>query len=381
MQIINIRNVNDIKKLLDRVGVSVEGVEILDSKTQKELFYIQDLKTPAANILKQDCLSIGADLAVPKGTICCEKEEVDAILIATKSQLKKLFAKGKAQPFGLKYLVEELKNHLKKNSFKTKIMGVINANDDSFFEGSRFKDDEAILKIKQMIDDGADIIDIGAVSSRPNSEPVCATVEMVRIRPIIDEIYQQKLFDRVDFSIDSFQPNVIEYALQRGFKIVNDITGLENDKVCEIISKYDATAVIMHKLGDTKNMQKNPTYKNVILEIEQFFTERIKKAKDFGVKDIILDVGIGFGKKLEHNLKLLNFLPHFQKFGLELLIGASRKSMIDDIIKTPVEERLAGTLAIHLNSLHKGASIIRCHDVKEHFQAIKVFQKIDNQTL
>ncbi len=380
MEIINIKNIVNLRKLLEKIDVSVEGIDILEPKSTKELFYIKNLRTPAANILKQDCLSIGADLAVPKNTIMGQSEKVDAVLIATSSQLKKLTTKEKAQRFGLKELAMELKEHLKRETFETKIMGIINANDDSFFDKSRFMGDEAIKKIKQMIDDGADMIDIGGVSSRPGSLPISVTEELQRVKPIIDEIYEQKLFEKTLLSIDSFQPNVIEYALQRGFKIVNDITGLSDNKVCEVVAKYDATVVIMHKQGESENMQKNPTYENLILEIDDFFKKRIAKAQDYGIKNIILDVGIGFGKTLEHNLKLLNFLPHFQKFGYEILIGASRKSMIDEIVKTPIDQRLAGTLAIHLNSINRGASIVRCHDVKEHFQAIKVFEKINNKT-
>ena len=134
----------------------------------------------------------------------------------------------------------------------------------------------------------------------------------------------------------------------------------------------------MHMQNDPQNMQENPTYENVILEIDDFFKERIQKAQSFGINDIVLDIGIGFGKTLEHNLLLLKNLEHFKHFGYELLVGASRKSMINAIVPALIEDRLAGTLAIHLESIKNGASIIRCHDVKEHFQSIKVFEAINN---
>ena len=263
-------------------------------------------------------------------------------------------------------------------NFKTKIMGVLNANEDSFFINSRFDNSKASFLIEKMIEDGANIIDIGAVSSRPGSIAVEQKIELERIKDIVDTIYKNKYYEKVDFSIDSYSPLVIEYVLNHGFKIVNDITGLENDEVCKISAKYNAKVVIMHMQNDPTNMQKEPHYDNVILEIDEYFKNQIKKAQSFGINDIILDVGIGFGKTLEHNLTLLKNLEHFSHFGYELLIGASRKSMINMITPSSIEERLPGTLAIHLESIKNGASIIRCHDVKEHYQAIKVYEAINN---
>ena len=260
----------------------------------------------------------------------------------------------------------------------TKIMGVINANEDSFFKDSRFNDIKAIEKIEDMIIEGANIIDLGGVSSKPGSLSVPWEIELSRVKAIIDLIEKQKLYEKVDFSLDSYEPKVLEYALDRGFKVVNDITGLENDEVCKVASKYDAKVVIMHMQKNPTNMQENPKYKDVVLDIDNFFKERIEKAKSFAINDIVLDVGIGFGKNLEHNLSLLKNLDYFKHFGYELLIGASRKSMIDMIVPSTIEQRLPGTLAIHLESIKNGASIIRCHDVKEHFQAIKVQEAINN---
>ena len=263
-------------------------------------------------------------------------------------------------------------------SKKVKIMGVINANEDSFFKNSRFNDSGAILKIEQMISDGADIIDLGGVSSRPGSIAVSWQEELNRVKPIIDLIYEKKLYEKIKFSLDSYQPEVLEYALNKGFVIVNDITGLENDEVCKIASKYNAQVVIMHMQNNPQNMQQNPEYDDIVLDINKFFKQRIEKAKSFGIDNIVLDVGIGFGKNLKHNLLLIKNLDYFKHFGYELLIGASRKSMINEVVKSSIEERLPGTLAIHLESINHGASIIRCHDVKEHFQAIKIQESINN---
>ena len=373
-------DINDFETFYKKLGCESAGAKILAKKSNINLLYIKDLHTGAANILKQDALSIGADLAVPRGTILNVAPSVDCVLIGSNKHFEILAKKELSQPFGLKELAKQLKSFIKTTNCDVKIMGIINANDDSFFSGSRFKGDDAIDAILKMIDDGADIIDIGGVSSRPGSEAVSEEEELSRVKPICDAIKKRQLCDKINFSIDSYSPKVIKYALESGFKIVNDITGLKNDEVAKISAKYGATVVIMHMLNNPKTMQINPTYDNIILDIDRFFQQRIKKAKDFGIKDIVLDVGIGFGKTLEHNLILLNNLEHFKHFGYEILLGASRKSMIEKIVKnTPANERLAGTLAIHLEGINKGATIIRCHDVKEHFQAIKVHKAIQDK--
>jgi len=274
--------------------------------------------------------------------------------------------------------VLNLENNLLKDDIK--VMGILNTNEDSFFKGSRFDGIEAISHIEKMIENGAEIIDLGGVSSRPGSVGVSDSEELRRVKPIIDLIEEKKLYNKVVFSLDSYSPLCIEYALMRGFSIVNDITALENNEVAKLVAKYDATVILMHKQGSTKDMQTNPNYKNIILEVDAFFKERIENAKKFGIKKIVLDVGIGFGKSLEHNLILIKNHMNFLHFGYPLLVGASRKSMIDMISKSKVEDRLPGTIAIHLKAVENGANIVRVHDVKEHVQAIKV-QKSINEVL
>lgn len=261
---------------------------------------------------------------------------------------------------------------------QTQIMGVLNANEDSFFSNSRFNEKEASLKVESMINEGAHIIDIGAVSSRPGSIAVKEELELKRLKNIVDTIYDNKFYEQVKFSIDSYSPLVINYVLNKGFSIINDITGLQNDEVCKLASKYKAQVIIMHMQNDPETMQNEPKYNDVIEDIDDFFKQRIKKAQSFGIEDIILDVGIGFGKTLEHNLKLIKELAYFKHHGFEILTGASRKSMINKIYHCEVEQRLPGTLAIHQEAVRNGSKYIRCHDVKEHVQAIKVFEAINS---
>jgi len=375
MKVEKLSNEINSKELLSSLGVDAGGIKILSSKMHHHIIYIRDLHFGGANILKQDALSVGADLAVPRGTVVGTVKYVDCILIATQRQLEVLTKKELAQPFELKELAKKLQQITKVTKpKKVEIMGVINANDDSFFSGSRFKDKDALKKIEQMYNDGASIIDIGGVSSKPNANIVSEDDELERVKPILDAISKNKLYEDITFSCDSYTPAVISYALESGFSIVNDITGLANDEVCKLCASYDAKAIIMHMQGTPKTMQQNPHYENILTDIYDFFQQRVSKAKSFGVKDIVLDVGIGFGKTLQNNIDLIKHLEHFLTLEKELLVGASRKSMIDKIYPTKVEDRLSGTIALHLEAIRNGASILRVHDVKEHTQAIKVAQ-------
>lgn len=375
MVVEKLSNSIDLRRELKRLGVDGGGVSILNDKGHLHLIRIRDLHVGAANILKQDALSIGADVAVPRGTVIASSPSVDVLLIATERQLQQLAKKERAQPFGLKALAGELDrfcHHVRAEHVA--IMGIVNANEDSFYQGSRFEGSAAIERMETMISEGAEMIDVGGVSSRPGSAAVSAEEELQRVSPIMDTIYEQRLYEKAAFSLDSYEPSVIAYALERGFRIVNDITGLSNDEVARLCGSYGATAVIMHMQGNPQTMQQNPEYENVLSEVEHFFTERLAKAEAFGIKETILDCGIGFGKRLEDNLALITHQSHFLRLGKPLLVGASRKSLIDKISHATPYERLGGTIAIHLKALEEGAAILRVHDVKEHVQAVKLWQ-------
>jgi len=335
-------------------------------------FFIQDLDVVAANILKQDALSLSCDLALPKEAITHKSKRVNAFLMCNKKQLKALVEKEKKQKFGLQDLSREFEAYLNIKTFPVQIMGVLNLNEDSFFEQSRTKTHQVVEKSLKLIEDGADILDFGGVSSRPGSVQLSAKEELERIKPAIDLLYKEKIYEKCPLSLDSFLPLPVKYAMDRGFKIINDITGLQNDELCRVAAEYKAKVCIMHMQKSPKNMQENPEYEDVVLEIKNFFKAQIAKARSFGIQDLILDVGIGFGKTLEHNLELINHQEDFLTLGFPLLVGASRKSMIDKIFPSSTNERLAGTLFLHTQAGLKKASIIRCHDVKEHKQALQV---------
>ncbi|MBN2895544.1 MAG: dihydropteroate synthase [Campylobacterales bacterium] len=379
MYVERLSNTLDAKAHLHALGVDGGGVGILASKMRLYFLKIHRLHVGAANILKQDALSIGADLAVPRGTVIAQSPYVDAILIASAKQLKLLSRKEKTQPFGLKQLAQELDRMMHAYEPKApKVMGIVNANEDSFYHESRaLRAEEALRSAERMIEEGADMIDLGAVSTRPGSEGVSEQEELSRVRPVIECFYKAKLFERAQLSIDSFTPSVVVLALDHGFEIVNDITGLEDERICALCAEYKAMAVIMHMQGRPKQMQHAPFYEDVIAEVGGFFEERIAKAKRFGIERLVLDVGIGFGKRLQDNAALIAQLRHFLALGYPLLVGASRKSMIDQIDPSRVEERLGGSIAAHLRAVQNGAEIIRVHDVRAHVQAIKVWRALE----
>ncbi len=369
------------KEELESLGCDKQGLHILHAKEKIFSFLIKDLKTPAAHILKQESLAVGADFALPKDAILYQKPSYCGILMLTRSQSKPLLRKLSAQPFGLKEIAKDLQKHMHTHFFPSQIMGIVNLTPDSFYADSRKCGKEAELRIIEMIEEGVHIIDIGAISTRPGSDSISETEEMRRLSGILDFIQAENIAKRVALSIDTTTPKVAHHCLELGFSIVNDITGFHNPLMLQAISGYDCTCVAMHMQGNPKEMQQNPQYQNLFLEIEDFFAKSIESLQHHGINNIILDVGIGFGKTLEHNCALIKNIGHFLHFGCPLLIGASRKSMIDKIFPCSVDERLAGTLAIHLEALRNGASIIRCHDTKEHLQALSVQNAITQTSL
>jgi|SRR3989338_2236623 len=246
---------------------------------------------------------------------------------------------------------------------RTLVMGILNVTPDSFSDGNLFLDsNEAIKHAKQMVKDGADIIDIGGESSRPGSEPVSEEEELRRVSQIIKKLKDEI---KIPISIDTYKPKVAEECIKLGASIINDINGLRNEGMVKVAAKYKVPVVIMHMKGNPKTMQENPVYKDVVKEIKEFFSQQTKKARKAGIKDIIIDPGIGFGKTTEHNLKILKNLNKFKELKCPILVGPSRKSFIGNITRLQVNERLEGTIAAISIAIMNGANIVRVHDVKE----------------
>tara|TARA_B100000686_G_C16761520_1_gene958994 strand:- start:1295 stop:2161 length:867 start_codon:yes stop_codon:yes gene_type:complete len=264
-----------------------------------------------------------------------------------------------------------------KNGQSYLVMGVINLTPDSFYANSRCSGlAEAITMATRMIDEGADILEIGAESSRPGAQPVSEKEELERLLPVITELNER--FD-LPLSVDTWKPKVAEMALEAGAGIINDITGLSRrPEMADVVAFYNAALVIMHMRGNPENMQDNPAYDDVVAEITEFLYKNISVAESAGVdpKAIAVDPGIGFGKTLEHNLKIINQLERFASINKSLLIGLSRKSFIGKITDLSADERLEGSLAATTISRVKGASIFRTHDIKETVRALKVVDAI-----
>jgi len=247
---------------------------------------------------------------------------------------------------------------------RTYLMGILNVTPDSFSDGGRFFDQtDAVLHAYQMVKDGADIIDVGGESTRPGAEPVSVEEELRRVVPVVRKIRQKSA---VPISVDTYKSKVAIEALNAGANIVNDISGLHFDeKMADVIAEKRASVVVMHIKGSPKDMQANPHYDNVVKEIYDYLASAVDAAKKKGIKQILIDPGIGFGKSVEHNLELINSLEEFRGIGVPILIGVSRKSFIGKILETPVETRLEGTAAAVTASILHGADIIRVHDVRE----------------
>ena len=256
------------------------------------------------------------------------------------------------------------------------VMGILNVTPDSFFDGGEFVDvDAALLRAREMVSGGAEIIDVGGESTRPGSNPVSAGEEVERVVPVIEALAGGL---DVPVSIDSYKPEVVSKAVEAGASMINDVYGLRSEGMAELVASSGLPVVLMHMQGSPKNMQDEPSYGDVVEDIKYFFKERVAFAREKGVSQdqFILDPGIGFGKTLEHNLAILARLDEFIELGFPILIGASRKSMIGDLLGTAPEDRLEGSLAVAVIASLKGVGILRVHDVAETVRALKIVDAV-----
>lgn len=257
---------------------------------------------------------------------------------------------------------------------KVLVAGIINLSPESFYGDSRCETvASAVKKAERMMAEGADFLDIGAESSRPSSRSIPAEVELERLLPVVTQLRKAG----IPLSVDTYKPFVAERVLGLGVGLINDITGLQRDHaMAGVIARFDAGVIIMHMRGTPETMQIDPRYDDLVGEIIQFFRQSIAIAESAGIASMIIDPGIGFGKTLEHNLELLRCLDRFKVLDKPILVGASRKGFIGQVLDLPVEERLEGSLASAVVAVTKGARILRVHDVKETVRAVKTAQAI-----
>ena len=258
-----------------------------------------------------------------------------------------------------------------------KIMGIINVSNDSFYDGGRYNSvDKVNSRINDLVSDGAEIIDIGAASSKPGSKLINAEEELKIISDYIIEISNN--FRDIHLSIDTYNSDVAEFALKKGFSIINDISsGKYDPNMYDVIKEYNSGYVMMHMQGDPDNMQDNPEYDDVVKSIISFFRCKINELESYGIRNIILDPGFGFGKTIEDNFKILKDLNLFNSFEKPILVGLSRKSMIYKLLNITPVEALNGTTALNTIALKKGANILRVHDAKEASECIKLMENLN----
>ena len=408
MRILNINRLQEIKKIMQDIRVYKQGIQIMAPKGLFYLIKINNLTHPVANILKQEMLSLGADVAISKDALTGKPEKTDCLLMGSLSQINRLNQKLKNQPFGLSRLSNEfflsIKNYTRQSFLldlgkyklnlgqKKHIMGIVNLTPDSFsgdgfyskiqnpcLSGrqakSKIQIDSIVKHTEKMVRDGADIIDVGGESTHPGAKPVSLKEELKRTIPVI-KLLAKKI--RVPISIDTYKPQVAKAALDNGAVIVNDITALRNPEMAKVVAKYKAGVVLMHMKGKPRTMQDTPQYKSLIDDIIEYLNKAITRAVESGIdkEKIIVDPGIGFGKTLGHNLMILKGLKEFKVLGRPILVGPSRKSFIGRLLDLPPEERLFGTLASVALAAVNGADLIRVHDVREAKQALKIIDAI-----
>lgn len=363
-----IKNTN-INQELENIGFDKSYVYRAVEKYNYKNIKIYSLTSAQANIIKQTAISVGCDCATHREVITGKIETSNCILGGSISQIKKVGEKLKFQPFGLKILGEKLFNaSLTELKNKCKLVGILNLTDDSFSDGGLYNDFESGKNhLLEMIKNGADIIDIGAESTKPYSSPVNTKEQLEKLLPIINFAK-----DKITLSIDTRSAEVAEECLNAGAYIINDVSGFDYDnKMADIIAKYNVPIVIQHSKGTPENMQNSPQYDDIMEEIFLDLNKKINFAKSKGIQNIIIDPGIGFGKTKEHNFEIIKRVGELKSLNYPIMLGISRKSFLN--LETN-EEKDIYTTAINALAINNGIDFIRVHNVKMHKTLIDLME-------
>ena len=381
MKLIKINNLAESEAIFKKIGVDPYGIEAMAPKTLNINILLKDKPCKVANIIKQEMLSIGGDAAVARGSIDSSIGSTDVLIMGTLKQISALIKKIEKQPFGLNLIainISEILKHSGQNSYvlktsqreiilgkKTIVMGILNVTPDSFSDaGLYYNQKTAVDRALQMIDEGADIIDIGGESSRPGAKSVDAKIELERVIPIIEKLVKKT---KTPISIDTTKAKVAKFALAAGAEIVNDISALNGDKkMAKTVKDAGAAVILMHMRGNPQNMQKNNlVYDDLMGNIISYLKTSSEKAMGAGIdkKSLVVDPGIGFGKTVEDNYKIIKNLSEFKGLGFPIMIGPSRKSFIGKVMGGEPHERIEGTAAAVTAAIINGAQIVRVHDV------------------
>ena len=379
------------------IGAHPASLPIFAHKSEIVPYKLLGVRTPAANILKQEMLAAGGDAVVPTGCIVNADKYVNVVLLGTLKQYKLVLKKLELmQYFGLKQVATELQEAvaaaLEPAALRTTladgrvmtydkmcVMGILNITPDSFYEGSRVSAlADVVARAGQMLEQGAQVLDIGGESTRPGSDSVDGDEERRRVLPVIEALRRE--YPEAVLSVDTYRADTAEAALAVGADIINDISAMEADaRMADVVVRSKAPIILMHMRGTPKNMQQNCQYQDVVQEVAVYLAERAELLREQGVgaDKIILDPGIGFAKDVEQNLRLMRDLHVLTSFGYPVLLAASRKSTIGAVLGgVPASERLEGTIATSLQAVQAGAQMVRVHDVLENVRAIRMLEAI-----
>ncbi|MFH0941385.1 MAG: dihydropteroate synthase [Candidatus Omnitrophota bacterium] len=386
--VLALENPDSLKQEFNRIGVDWRGSSIMVPKGFTRIVKISRLPSFLANILKQEMLSIGGDVALSRDSITGKDKNTDCLILGNTAQISSFSEKLKKQPFGLSLIGRQIKAAManferkasvldlsgKKVRFgrRTYVMGIVNVTPDSFSGDGIFGADveRSFEFARDMARAGADILDVGGESTRPGSKRISAKEEMFRVLPLLKRMKGRLC---VPVSIDTTKSEVAHAALDLGVSIVNDISALRFDKkMAKLIARYKACVVLMHMKGTPGTMQNDPRYENVTEEILLFLSQAVKNALDAGIAEdkIIVDPGIGFGKNVAHNLEILKRLKELKCLGRPILVGLSRKYFIGKILNADAANRAWGTAAAISMAIGQGADLVRVHDVKETKQVV-----------
>lgn len=375
--LINIQSEGHLLEEMRRIGSTEAGNRIMAKKANPLAIRIDNVSLKAANILKQELLAVGGDAAVHRNVAALSIDRSSMVLMGSRRQFEILLPKLKIQPFGLKRIAEEISYVLELAARscepralkcvskelplgeRTLIMGIVNVTPDSFSDGGKYTDVErAVQHALKLVEDGADILDIGGESTRPGHRPVDADEELRRVVPFIERLRKEV---QVPISIDTYKSAVAKAAVEAGADIVNDIWGFKHDaEMAAVCAKLDVPVILMHNRNE-------PFDSDIMNGVIRETRECIQIALAAGVRDdnIILDPGIGFGKTQDDNLKVLRHLADFCSLGYPVLLGTSRKSVVGNTLGLPPDQRVEGTAATVALGIAQGADIMRVHDVKE----------------
>ncbi len=381
MNIIKINNLEEAMAIFRKIGVDPYGIDAMASKTINVNILLEGQPCKIANIIKQEMLSVGGDAAVAGGSVSCSVPVSDILIMGTIKQILAMAKKIEKQPFGLNLISANILALLKNISQKeytlktcrrkiqlgkkTLIMGILNVTPDSFSDGGFFySQQKAIEHGLQMVEEGADIIDIGGESSRPGAVSVPVAIEIKRVIPVIDSLAKQI---KIPISIDTTKAQVAGQAIECGAEIVNDITALHGDKkMIKTIENTGAALILMHMRGNPRNMQKGKlVYDNLMADIADYLKKSSDKALKEGIKKecLVIDPGIGFGKTPEDNYKIIKNLSQLKELGMPIMVGTSRKAFIGKVTGGEPNERIEGTAATVAAAIINGCHLVRVHDV------------------